>query len=156
MRHIKLTFFLLGIVFLSLGAVRAQQSPQQQQREQQQQQQPDPFAGNLFPPEFIMQHQQALGLGEEQVSFLKADLLKTQTRLTELQWALQGEVEKLAALIKQDQLDEAQALSQLDKVLAVEREIKRTHIGLLIRIKNKLTSEQQARLREIASKTKEK
>ncbi len=138
----RLIFYALCILLLSFSAVRAQQPPQ-----------PDPFAGNLFPPELIMQHQQALGLSEEQKNFLKAELRKLQTRLTELQWDLQDEVEKLAALMKQDQADEAQALTQLDKVLSLEREIKRTHIGLLIRIRNKLTPEQQARLREIASKT---
>lgn len=143
MRNIKSTFFLLGILLLSLGTVRAQQP------------QPDPFAGNLFPPELIMQHQQALGLSEEQKNFVKTELLKTQTRFTELQWGLQEEVEKLSAAVKQDQVDETQALAQLDKVLGVEREIKRTYIGLLLRIKNKLTPEQQSRLREIAGKTKE-
>jgi Spy/CpxP family protein refolding chaperone len=137
------TFCIIGILLLSFSTVRAQQQPQ-----------PDPFAGNLFPPELIMQHQQTLGLGEEQKNFLKAELRKTQTRLTELQWDLQEEVEKLATLMKQNQVDEAQALTQLDKVLNLEREIKRMHIGLLIRIKNKLTPEQQARLREIAGKTK--
>lgn len=138
------TFCIIGILLLSFSAVRAQQP------------QPDPFAGNLFPPELIMQHQQALGLSEEQKNFLKAELRKTQTRLTELQWELQDEMEKLAALMKQDQVDEAQALTQLDKVLGLEREIKRLHIGLLIGVKNKLTPEQQARLREIAGKTKDK
>ena len=135
------TFCIVGILLLSFGAATAQQP------------QPDPFAGNLFPPELIMQHQQTLGLSEEQKSFLKAELRKTQTRLTELQWDLQEEFEKLAALIKQEQVDEAQTLTQLDKVLTLEREIKRTHIGLLIRVKNKLTPEQQGRLREIAGKT---
>lgn len=144
MRHIRLTLFLLGIVLLSVGAVMAQQPPQ-----------PDPFAGNLFPPEFIMQHQQALGLSEEQKNFVKGELQKAQIRLTELQWGLQEEVEKLAVSVKQDQVDDAVTLNQLDKVLAVEREIKRAHIGLLIRIKNRLTPEQKARLREIANKTKE-
>ena len=134
-------FYTLCILLLSFGAVRAQQQPQ-----------PDPFAGNLFPPELIMQHQQALGLSEEQKNLLKAELSKLQTRLNELQWDLQGEVEKLAALVKQDQADEAQTLTQLDKVLSLEREIKRAHIGLLIRIKNKLTPEQQAKLREIQGK----
>lgn len=134
-------FYALGILLLSFGAVRAQQQPQ-----------PDPFAGNLFAPELIMQYQQALGLSEEQKNLLKAELSKLQTRLSELQWDLQGEVEKLAALVKQDQADEAQALTQLDKVLSLEREIKRAHIGLLIRIKNKLTPEQQAKLREIQGK----
>lgn len=136
------TLCLIGILLLSFNAAIAQQQPQ-----------PDPFAGNLFPPELIMQHQQTLGLSEEQKNFLKSELRKTQTRLTELQWDLQEEVEKLAVLIKQDQVDEAQALTQLDKVLNVEREIKHTHIGLLIRIKNKLTPDQQARLRDIAGKT---
>ena len=136
------TFCIVGILLLSFSAAMAQQQPPQ----------PDPFAGNLFSPELIMQHQQTLGLSEEQKNFLKAELRKTQTRLTELQWDLQEEFEKLAALIKQDQVDEAQTLTQLDKVLNVEREIKRTHIGLLARIKNKLTPEQQGRLREIAGK----
>jgi Spy/CpxP family protein refolding chaperone len=139
----KPTLYVLCIMFLSFVTVRAQQPPQ-----------PDPFAGNLFPPEFIMQQQQALGLSEEQVNFLKADLRKTQTRLTELQWALEDEVGKMAGLMKPAQVDEAQALTQLDKVLGVEREIKRMHIGLLIRVKNKLTPEQQARLREIVSSGK--
>ncbi len=137
----RLTFCVLGSLLLTFGAVSAQQ------------QQPDPFAGNLFPPELVMQHQQTLGVSDVQRSFLKAELRKTQTRLTELQWDVQDEVEKLAALMKQDQVDEAQALTQLDKVLSLERDVKRMHIGLLIRIKNKLTPEQQARLREIASKT---
>ncbi len=134
-------FRIFGILLLSFSAAMAQQPPQ-----------PDPFAGNLFPPEQIMQHQQTLGLSEEQKNFLKAETRKLQTRLTELQWDLQEEVEKLAALMKQDQVDEAQTLGQLDKVLSLEREIKRAHIGLLIRVKNKLTPEQQAKLREIQGK----
>jgi len=134
----RLILSALCILLLSFSAVRAQQQPQ-----------PDPFAGNLFPPELIMQHQQTLGLSEEQKNFLKAELRKLQTRLNELQWDLQEEVGKLSALVKQDQADEAQALIQLDKVLGLEREIKRAHIGLLIRIKNKLAPEQLAKLREI-------
>jgi len=34
-------------------------------------------------------------------------------------------------------------------VLNIEREIKRTQIGLMVRIKNNLKPEQQARLREL-------
>lgn len=143
MRQTKLTLFLLGIVLLSLGSVRAQEP------------QSDPFAGSLFPPELIMQHQQALGLTDEQKNFIKSELQKAQVGLNEMQWGLQEEVEKLSALVKHDQVDEAQTLAQLDKVLAIEREIKRTQIGLLVRIKSKLTHEQQTRLTAIANKPKE-
>lgn len=118
-----------------------------------QQPQADPFTGNLFPPELIMQHQQSLGLSEEQKTFLKTELRKVQTRFTERQWDLQDEMEKLTTLVKEDQVDELRTLTQLDKVLALEREIKRLQFTMLIRIRNKLTREQQAQLREIASRT---
>ena len=62
-------------------------------------------------------------------------------------------MEALSSLLKQNSVEEAAVLAQLDKVLAAEREIKRTQISLMVRIKNKLTPEQQARLRELRSKS---
>ena len=112
----------------------------------------DPVAENLFPPELVMQHQQALSLTDEQKDFFKAELRKAQLRFTELQWQLQDEAEKLAALTKQEHVDEQAVLAQMDKVLAIEREIKRTHMSVIIRIKNKLTVDQQTRLQEIKKK----
>ena len=113
------------------------------------QQPQDPIGENIFPPELIMQNQQALGLTEDQKTYLKSELRKAQQSFTDLQWQLQDEVEKMASLLKQDQVDEQQAIAQLDKVLNIEREIKRAQFGLTIRIKNKLTAEQLNRLREI-------
>jgi len=107
---------------------------------------------NLFPPDLVMQNQQLLGLTEEQKIYLKAEITQTQTRFAELQWKLESEMEKLAALAAQPKANEAQVLAQLDKVLDFEREIKRVQMILIIRIKNKLTAEQQARLRELRSR----
>jgi Spy/CpxP family protein refolding chaperone len=61
-------------------------------------------------------------------------------------------MEKLVAQVKQPRVDEQQALAQLEKVLATEREIKRQQVTLLVRIKNKLTPEQQAKLSELRTK----
>ena len=116
----------------------------------------DPIGENLFPPELLMQHQQALGLSEDQKNLIKAEIRKAQMRFTELQWQLQDEMETMASLLKQDRVDEQQVLAQLDKILNLEREIKRTHFALIIRIKNKLTPEQQARLQEIKNKLRQK
>jgi len=44
---------------------------------------------------------------------------------------------------------EAKVLDQLEKVLGWEREIKRAQITLMVRIKNGLSAEQQARLRQL-------
>jgi Spy/CpxP family protein refolding chaperone len=106
----------------------------------------DPIAEHLFPPELIMQNQQVLGLTEEQKTGIRKDIQTAQSTFTEWQWKLQDEVETMVSLIKQDHVDEQKVLSQLDQVLNIEREIKRTHFTLVIRIKNKLTSDQITKL----------
>jgi len=110
---------------------------------------PDPLAENLFPPELVMAHQKAIDLSDAQKSSIRAELLKAQTRFTELQWQLQDAMEGLVSLLKQPSADESEVMSQLDKVLSSEREIKRTQISLLVRIKNKLTPDQQAHLQKL-------
>jgi len=114
----------------------------------------DPLAEILFPPELVMSHQTAIGLDEAQKTYIRAELLKAQTRFTELQWQLQDSMEALVSLLKQTPIDESRVMSQLDKVLTSEREIKRTQITLMVRIKNKLTPDQQARLQKLRAESK--
>ena len=106
----------------------------------------DPLAQFIFPPELVMQHQREIGLTNEQKTFLRGEIQRVTLRFTELQWQLQDAMEGLASVMKESSVNEQQALSQLDKILDTEREIKHLHIGLAIRIKNKLTPEQQSRL----------
>ena len=114
----------------------------------------DPLRDVLFPPEIVMQHQQAIGLSDEQKNNLKGELRQAQVKFTELQWTLQDEMERLVSLLKLSKVDEKSAASELDKVLAAEREIKRAQLMLLIRIKNNLTQAQQTQLRELLEKSK--
>jgi len=113
----------------------------------------DPIAENLFPPDLVLSNERAIGLEEGQKNFVRSEVLKAQTRFTELQFQLQDATETLGGLLKQNPVDEAQVLAQLEKVLNVEREVKRTQIALMVRIKNKLTAEQQARLRQLRDET---
>jgi Spy/CpxP family protein refolding chaperone len=110
---------------------------------------PDAIAENFYPPELIRQAHQAIGLTAEQEDALKSTFQKAQERITDLQQRMKEEAEKLAALAKKEKLDENGALAQADKVLNLERDIKRAQVELLIKIKNTLTSEQQAKLREL-------
>jgi Spy/CpxP family protein refolding chaperone len=107
---------------------------------------PDPIGRLLFPPELVMQHQEDIGLTDAQRTAIQKELIAAQTKFTELQWKMTSEVEKLTRFLAAVPVDEATALEQLDRVLATEREVKRAQIGLLVRIKNGLTREQQARL----------
>ena len=113
----------------------------------------DPIAENLLPPDLVMAHQKEIGLDDAQKNFIRGEILRAQTRFNELQWQLQDNMETLAGILKQNPADEEKVLAQLDKVLNVEREIKRAQIALMVRIKNKLTPEQQARLRQLRAES---
>jgi len=113
---------------------------------------PDPLGQSFFAPELVMQNQQAIGLTDEQKSYLRTELRDAQLKFTELQWKLQDEAEKMVSLANQPHVDEQQALAQLERVLTVEREVKRAQISLLVHIKNKLTPEQQAKLEDLRGK----
>ena len=115
---------------------------------------PDPFADLFFSPDLIMARQTAIGLTDAQKTYIHAEMLKSQTRYTELQWQLQNAIEGLTGLLKQPKADEAQVAAKMDKVLAVEREIKLAQIVLLVRIKNDLTPEQQHKLQNLRSESK--
>ena len=109
----------------------------------------DPLAAAVFPPELIMQNQEAIGLSEEQRTYMIAEVQRVQSQAMTIQWRMQREVEKLAALLRQDRSDEARVLTQVDTVLSVEREMKRMQMTLLVRLKNRLTPDQRTRLREL-------
>ena len=112
----------------------------------------NPLEQSFFPPDLVMRHQEELGLNEEQRTSIRAGLRDAQQKFIDWQWKLESELESMASLIRQPQVDEQQALAQLEKDLTIEREIKRTQIALLVHIKNKLTPEQQARLQDMRRK----
>lgn len=132
-----LSICILGMaLLLSVPSLRAQHDP-------------DPLGEHLFPPELLQETHQVIGLTEDQVSSLKAGIQKAQDRLSDLKQRLQVEMDALANLVKKERLEEELVLTQSDKVLNLERKIKRTQFALLVQIKNTLTAEQQAKLKEI-------
>ncbi len=143
-----LTLVLLVGALVGVVIVSAQQPQPAQGPEQPRPPHPpmDPLGDAMFPPELIMQHTRDLNLTDEQKTFMRAEINRTTTRFNELQWQLQDAMEALHTAMKENTVNEQQALAQLDKVLDTEREIKRLHFGLAIAIKNKLTVEQQTKL----------
>ena len=109
----------------------------------------DPIAEQVLPPELILRHQKAISLSEAQKNAVIVEVKRAQGRMVDVQWDLQRALEPMVELLGQDKVDEPQLLAQLDKVLASEREIKRTHLTLAARLKNILTPEQQRTLRDL-------
>jgi len=109
----------------------------------------DPFGGALFPPDLVLGHMNELDIDADQVAAIKAEIQEVQPLFLDRQLDLQAELGKLRKLVAAPVVDEGAALAQLDRILDLEREIKRAQVGLLIRIKNLLTPEQKRRLTEL-------
>ena len=114
----------------------------------------DPLARYLIPPDLIMGHSQELALQDKQRAAIKSEVQKAQAKFIDMQWDMKEETEKMVRLIQQTPADETRILEQADKVMSLEREIKKTQLSLLIRIRNVLTPEQIAKLDEIRRATR--
>src|SRR5690349_9594583 len=121
----------LGSCLLASGQ---QQPPPRQPVDGDRQMQPrqprppdDPLADDMFPTEMIMQHQRELALTEAQKTFMLGEMQRSSNRFNELQWQLQNYMEALHETMKGNQVNEQEALTQLNKVLDAEREIKTLH-----------------------------
>jgi len=110
---------------------------------------PDPIGSKLFPPELIMAHQAELGLEDKQREAILKELEKAQSQFPRLQWQLQAATEQLVKLLDAPQIDEARTLAQAGEVMKLETEIKRAHLGLLIRIRNTLSDTQRNKLQAL-------
>lgn len=109
----------------------------------------DPIAAKLFPPEAVMAHQQSIGLTDGQRKAITAAIAALQSKVVELQWEMTGEQTALVELLGRPSVDEVAALARADRLMELERRIKHEHLAALIRIKNTLRPEQQARLRAL-------
>ena len=109
----------------------------------------DPFAGAFFSPEMVSMMRERIMLSQEQQDALRILMEKTQPLSEQSRKKLEKETAALAALAGQERVERTAILSQLDKVLDVERELKHLHVGLLVEVRNLLTLEQQTKLREM-------
>jgi len=131
----KRTF--ITLVLLAAAAAVAQQPPE------------DPIGQQLFPPDLIMSQSQRLHLDEKQRTTIKNEVQRAQSKFFDLQWELKEASDAMVQMLQQTPVEEARVLEQADKVMGYEREIKKIHLSMLIRIKNSLTPEQIAQLKQL-------
>ncbi|MFT6289043.1 MAG: Spy/CpxP family protein refolding chaperone [Alcanivorax sp.] len=96
----------------------------------------------LYPPDILMRQQQSLNISGEQRTAIAELVREFQGDVTELQWAMPNEQQKLRKMLTEDSIDAKPALEQAAKVLEMETTFKMAHFDMLIAIKNELTEEQ--------------
>ena len=105
-----------------------------------------PFERFLYPPELVLNNQIAIGLTDDQIGAIKKLLTDTQTRVVNVQVDLQRAAEGLSRTLEASRVDETSALAASDQAMTLEAQMKKAHLTLLVRIKNLLTEDQQAKL----------
>jgi Spy/CpxP family protein refolding chaperone len=110
------------------------------------------FLDQLFIPEQVMRYQNDIALTDEQRAQITEAMGEAQKQLVDLQWQFESASKKLADALSVPRIDEAAAAAQAEKVMGLELQMKKTHLALLIRIKNVLTAPQQAKLAELRAK----
>lgn len=113
---------------------------------------PPAFLQRLFVPELVMRYQTEIALTPEQREAITQAMVDTQKKLVDLQWQFEGASKKLTDMLSGAAIDEAVAVAEADRLLNLEQQMKKAHLGLLIRIKNALTASQQNRLTELRAR----
>jgi len=139
-QRIVRSLLVAGVV--TLGLVRAEPIAAQAAPKQE----ADPFASVLFPPELIMQHARAINLDDRQRAAITKLIEQLQGRAVALQWQLAEQTQALKQTLSRTMVDQDRALDQMNRVLEIEKAIKKAHLEMLIQIKNLLRPEQQAEL----------
>jgi len=110
------------------------------------------FMAELFPPEIIMRNQTELGLSDAQRSAIMAAIRSTRDSLDPVHWELEAKQKQLSTLLHAPKVDEAAALAQADELMDLEKKLKKSHLLLLVKIKNLLTPEQQQKARALRTR----
>jgi len=107
---------------------------------------PPTFMRHLYPPRLVLRNQEAIGLTTDQRQAITGAINESRTTLTDLERKREAAAEAVDASVADSRVDEPDVLAKATALIAIEQEIKQTHLRLLIRVKNQLTPEQQRTL----------
>ena len=109
----------------------------------------DAFARAMFDPQLVLKHAQEIGLTAAQRRTIFEELRAAQSALAPLQVDMAQRALELQEQMEAPRVDEAKALTMVDHVLKIENEVKKRQVMLIVRVKNLLMPEQQAKLRAL-------
>lgn len=106
----------------------------------------DDVRAQVYSPEFVLENRREIGLSDQQRREIVAELQRLQGGLVNMQMDMQDARDDLIAALRARPAEEADVLAALDRVLDIERGVKRAQIRALVRLRDMLTPAQRARL----------
>lgn len=105
----------------------------------------------LFTPELIFSYRTEIGLEWEQQAKIVELITEVQPELVPLQLELLGQTTALLRSIDQEGIGLDEAALRAEKIFSLEQRVKLEHLKLLLRIRNLLRPEQQAKLQALCA-----
>jgi len=139
-------FVRLAVVFTVLAAT-APLAAQMQTRS-------DSIAHDYFAPRFVLANAEEIGLTRPQRTAIEVEATGAAEAFTGLRFDLDTALRRLIGLSNQVPVDEDTAVSQLQRVLDLEGQIKFLQLRMVVRIKNVLTPEQHDQLLQIRRRSR--
>ncbi|WP_297336546.1 periplasmic heavy metal sensor [Algoriphagus sp.] len=102
----------------------------------------DIFKKNLYSADQIMQAREKINLSESQADKIKKIHAENAGDFSSLKWDLDQANDRLEKLLASPKTDQAAVMSQLDRVLNLENQLKRKQVATLVAIKNELSESQ--------------
>lgn len=109
----------------------------------------DVFSGRLFPPNVILEHQEELELSKDQFTAIRKAVVQVQADVAEHEWDVREAYQNIMQELDREPIDEGATLTQLQKALLAENEVKKLQMTMLIRLRNLLTEKQIAYLESV-------
>jgi hypothetical protein len=103
----------------------------------------DPMKRALLEPVMALHHAEEIGLSAAQRAFIENQVREASTQFKIREEKLAVETQKMAEMLERGTASEKEALDQMDRVLSIEREIKRINLVSAIRVILQLTPEQR-------------
>lgn len=102
-----------------------------------------------YSAERVMKYRTKLGLERDQVDFIRKVYNENSTNFNNLKWDLDEANLQLSEFLDQPKVDSEAAMQLMEKIMALESEIKKKRLAVFLSIKNQLTQEQQDLLADI-------
>jgi len=106
------------------------------------------MAEHFYAPQLVIKHAREINLSKKQKDEIKQSIKELEAASLDINWEMQEHAGDLIELVKQDSVNESEAIATADALMNLETAMKKLQLTLLIRIKNLLTSSQKRSLEQ--------
>src|SRR5688572_19135757 len=100
----------------------------------------------FYPPELVQRFGAEAGVGADVLERMKRDIFAARTQMVDAEAKVKKVHLEIESLVMDDATPIDQVLAKVDALGAAETEMKKLHVGLLLRIRRALSTEQRQKL----------